>query len=522
MSGSKREKELTSGGEKVLNKRELARLEEAKKKKKTQRTAIIIIVICALLLAAALVMNSNFARRHGRAFSVDDMDVTPAEFTFHYYNYYYDYLEYVYTEAYEYVSVLLPDTTQSLEAQMYDDTTTWKDHFQEYCEENLKKDVALYKQGKSVGFEMSEEQQRKYDDQVAGVESSATATGYSSVDKYLSHYYGPACTYEILKEQLAFLYYAESYEEYYKDSISFTDEEILDKYEERKDYYDSFEYRYFIVYPEDIDEDAYETDEEKEAAEQVALQAAHARAIELVAKIDSEEDMIEAARSVDGETYAEDDSTHRKYNGELLGSTYGPWLRETDRKAGDVEVFDISVGTYIVMFLSRDDNSYLTRNVRTILITPETVNKDDYSEEEDDTAYNEAVEMAKSAAHDDIEQIRKDFEADPTEENFAQLAIDKSKSTNAADGGLWANANHDTLPDEVTEWLFDDARKEGDTEIIWGDIAGGYYLTYYIGEDMPYNLYLADKKLKDDAQLEWEEALTADMVTKRTWMYSLT
>ena len=45
---------------------------------------------------------------------------------------------------------------------------------------------------------------------------------------------------------------------------------------------------------------------------------------------------------------------------------------------------------------------------------------------------------------------------------------------------------------------------------------------YYIGEDMPYNLYLADEQLKRDALNEWEEHLTGSSETKRTWMYSLT
>ena len=107
------------------NKREQAKKQEAAKRKKLRITAIIIVAVCVLLLASALFMNSNLIRRTGTAFKVDGMRFSPAEFTFHYNNYYYDYVEYVYSSAYEYASVLRPDTTQALDAQMYDETKTW-------------------------------------------------------------------------------------------------------------------------------------------------------------------------------------------------------------------------------------------------------------------------------------------------------------------------------------------------------------------------------------------------------------
>ena len=521
MSSSK--KTVSAGeAEKVLNKRELAKQQETAKKKKTLVTAIIIIAVCVVLLACALFMNSSMIRRQGTAFTVDDMQFTPAEFTFHYYNYYYDYVEYVYTDAYEYASVLLPDTTQALDGQMYDETTTWKQHFQEYCEDCLTRDVALYKEGKELGYEMTEEQMQKYQEEVDGIESSSTALGYTNVNKYLARYYGPACTYDILKEQLLFLYYAEGYEEYFNENLVYSDEEILAKYVERKDYYDSFTYRYYMIYADDVEESDYETDEEYQKAQDEALARAHAKAEAAVAGIHSEQDMIEAARAANAEDYAEDDSTRRVYDGQLLGSTYGPWLREEGRKPLDVGMFDITVGTYVVMFLDRNDNSYPTRNARTILVTPETVNEDDYKDEEDDTAYEAAVEAAKEAAHSEAEDLLKKYREDPTEDNFAQLAIDNSDGSNAAEGGLWSQANKSSFGKDVSEWLFDEARKPEDVELMWVENAGGYYIIYYIGEDMPYNMYLANNQLKTDALNAWEEHLTADITTKRTWMYALT
>ena len=504
------------------NKREQAKKQEAAKRKKTRIITIVVVAVCVILLACALLMNSNLLRRTGTAFKVDDMRFSPAEFTFHYYNYYYDYVEYVYSDAYDYASVLLPDTTQSLDTQMYDETKTWKEHFQEYCEDCLKRDVALYNEGREAGFELTAEEMEKYQEEVDGVESSATALGYSDVDKYLARYYGPACTYDILKEQLLFLYYADGYEKYFNENLGFSDEEILAKYEEKKDVYDSFTFRYYIVYAEDVDESLYDTDEALQEAEDKALAEAHARAEAAAAGIHSEQDMIDAARAENSETYGEDNSTRREYDGQLLGSTYGPWLREAGRKPLDVGLFDVTIGTYVVMFLDRNDNSYATRNARASVVNPKDVSGEDYSDDEDGSAYDAAVAAAKEAALSEAEDLLERFREDPTEENFAQLAIDHSDGTNAADGGLYSNASKSTISGEPRDWLFDEARKPGDAEVIWSEGGGCFYIMYYIGEGMPYNLYLADQQLKTEALNEWEEHLTAYSETKRTWMYSLT
>jgi len=504
------------------NKRQIAKLEEAKKAKKTTVTALIVVAVCLVLLVCGLIMNSKFICRQGKAYSVDGMDFTPAEFTFHYYNYYYDYVENVYTNYTDYASMLLPNTSTSLESQEYEDGVTWKEHFQEYCETSLAKDVALYNEGKSVGFTLTEEQEAEYQNEIDSLETSAASMGYSDVNKFMANYYGAACTFDIVKEQLAFLYYATAYNEYYINSLDFSDQEIADKYQERKDYYDSFDYRYLIVYSADVDESAYETDEEVDAAKEAALSEAHDKAESIMNGIHSESDFIAAANEYDAESYPDDDSTFREYNGDLLGSTYGPWLREADRKTGDMELFDISVGTYLVMFVGRTDNGYNTRNLRTIYITPEDVDSDDYADEEDDTAYNAAVEQAKLDAMTKAQDLLDKYLADPTEDNFAALATENSKSSSAYNGGLYSNACKTDLTTEVVAWLFDDARQSGDTELIWSEAASGYYITYYIGEDMPYNLHLAKTTLLDNAKNEWEENLTANSSAKRTWMFSLT
>ena len=157
MSGSKEKTKRSVEKGQGLDKRERELLEEKKQNRKTRTLAIAIVLIVVVLLAIALLVNSNFLRRNATAVKIGDTKFTVADFDFHYYNNYYDYITYVYSYQSDYASVLLPESGKPLDSQTYDEDRTWKDYFQEYALKNLTRQVALYDEGHEVGFEMSEE-----------------------------------------------------------------------------------------------------------------------------------------------------------------------------------------------------------------------------------------------------------------------------------------------------------------------------------------------------------------------------
>ena len=522
MSGSKEKTKRNVEKEQGLDKRERELLEEKKQNKKTRTLAIAIVLIVVVLLAIALLVNSNFLRRNATAIKIGDTKFTVADFDFHYYNNYYDYLTYVYSYQSDYASVLLPESGKPLDSQSYDENRTWKDYFQEYALKNLTRQVALYNEGHEVGFEMSEEDIAALNEELNKMETSATAAGYASVDKYIAAYYGKSVTYEILKKNLEYITYAEKYEEYYKNSLTYTDEEIDAQYNAKKEMYDKYHFRYIMVFSDKVDEEAYDNEDDLQAAKDAAAAVAHDKAEAYASRIKAGESIIDIAREYDSEKYAEDDSTLRDYNGDVLGSTYGPWLRDDARKSGDVGTFDISTGTYVVQYEGRDDNHYETVNMRSVAIVPDTVNASDYENEENDDAYNAAVEEAKNNAKKKAEDLYQEWKDNGGgEDEFAQMAIDNSGDSQASEGGLWENVYDGQYSSAINSWLYDKSRKEGDTTVIYSEDAGAYFILYFKGYGELYAEYLAETDLRNTDINAWDEALTADLTASKTWMYSL-
>lgn len=510
-----------------MNKREAEKLEEKAKAKKTTKLAITVVAVVVVLVLLASFINSKFIRRHGTAYTVDGMDFTAAEFDFQFCNYYYDYVQYVYTNNPDYASMLLPSTVYNpnqLAAEEYYDGITWKEHFQQYTEDNLARDVALYNEAKENGFTQTDEQLEAVEEQIRTMEGYAATAGYASAEKYLRDYYGVACNMDILREQITWISYARDYETYRESLFTYTDEEIQAAYNENRHLFDLFDFRYFIVYADEIDESQYEGDEEGlEAAKQFVLDIAHDKAVNYMNSIGSEEDFIRVAAEEDPEKYSEEDSTFRSYNGDLLGSTYGEWLRGQEHTAGDMTVADATIGSYVVMYLDRQDNGYNTKNVRSIFLQDEAVNQEDYENEEDDTAYNEAVQAAKDACWADAEDLLADFnENGGTEEYFADLAKDNSRDTTTGEGGLVSNVYHGQFSENINDWIFDEARQSGDIEMFRSSNDNGVYIFYFIGDDMPYNLYLAKDNLYTKDHNTWSNSLGENAVSKRTWLFALT
>ncbi len=518
MSGSKEKKkrqlERADGIDKVTAEAAAA----AKMKKKTRNITILVIVILAVLLFIALFINSKFIRRHFTAVEVGDMSFTAAEYSFFYNNYYYDYYTNVQTNNPSYASILLPDSSKPLGSQQYSEDMTWADFFEQHATEALQRYVALYTRAQEEGFTLSEEQQLAYEEELNSLNDSAEYYG-QSLEDFLDSYYGKGVTYDTVAKCLEIITVADRYEEAYKDNLAYTQEEIDAQYEENKDYYDLYEYRYFLVRAEEIDEEQYGTDEEREAAEQAALDVARAKAEEILAGVETEEDFIEAAREYDPETYADDDSTLRAYNGDALGDIYGTWLREADRKYGDTYTADITTGTYVLYFIERTDNHYQTVNARRIAITPTTVNEEDY---DDNAAYEEAVAAADEEARVEAEDLyQKWIEEGATEELFDEYAIANSEDSQASNGGLWENIYRGQLNEECDAWVYDEARQPGDYALIHSEESNSYNLMYFVSDGEIYADYMAEEDLRDEDFQAWEDELTANVLVNKTWLFAL-
>jgi hypothetical protein len=233
-------------------------------------------------------------------------------------------------------------------------------------------------------------------------------------------------------------------------------------------------------------------------------EAAYATADEIATAKDGEEfaELVLANAPEESRTaYTEPDSTLYTSFGTALGSyDYGSWLLEGGREANETTVIESSSGAgyYVLMFVSRDDNSYNTVSMRHILAR---VNADENGE---------ITEDAKNEARSEIEAALAAYEAgDKTEESFATLANELSDDTGSNTvGGLYEHIFHNQMVPPIDSYIFDSARVSGDTEIVYyedPDNYTGYHLVYFVGEGETYADYIADADLRAEEYNNWLE-----------------
>ncbi|MCF0121079.1 MAG: hypothetical protein HUJ65_05520 [Oscillospiraceae bacterium] len=523
MSASKEKKkrleEKASGVEKVD-----VRAEKEKNEKKKIRTfAIAVAAVVVVLLVLALFINSKFVRRSIPAVTINDVDFTVTDCNYYYYQCYYDYYNTIYTSLADYANEMLPSNDKPLASQIYDEETgkTWAEFFDEMALEAMESDALIYSEAKKAGFEMTEKSKAELEEEITLMKDTATNSAtFKNFEQYLQAYYGNAMNESALRRVAEIKYVVSDYSAYKQDSFEYTEDEIEANYSENAHLFDIFTYRYFLVYADKVEESDFDGDEDAyNAAKDEAMAKAKEQAEGYLARIKSEADFIEIAREYDAETYAEDDSTLRNYKGELLGSIYGEWLREDSRVIGDTTTAETTTGHYVVYYGGRDNNHYTSVNARVITVAPETINSDDYAEDEDTTAYDNAVAAAFQDALTKAKGFYDSWVAEGAgEEKFIELFNTNSSDLSAEDG-LYENiARGQFVVKDLDSWLYDPARQPGDYTLIEGDV--NIYVAYFVGEGEQYSTYLSREDMQKDDYAAWVESLGEGTISKK-WTYAL-
>ena len=489
---------------------------EKKATRKTRITALIIVLALVIVSAGAILINSNFLRRNAVAVTVGDVKFSAAEFDYFYYSAYQEYASYIQEQLPDLAASILPNRQFSFKSQVYDPETgeTWADVFQASALESMQQTVKIYAEAKNANHTLSDEEAEKLNADIENLSGSAILYGYTSFDQYLTANYGRAMTQDLFRELMTIVYTANSYASYVNDAFTYTNEALDKHYDENADRFDIFTYRYFLVNSEtpEIADDA--TEEEKEAANAEALAAAGVRANEIMERIEKSGDIeaayIEEARNYNPESYAEADSTLRHYNGEILGSPYGDWLREP-RTEGDLATFEITTGYYVVYFGNRSANDYETTSMRQILVKRDDFDLGDYEGGEDDPAYLEAFKLVDNLARTEADAAYAAFiAAGATEEKLLELMPEYSDDQ--VEGGLYEGIYKWQMVPEVNDWLFAPARKVGDSELVRTE-SYGYHLMYFMGTGREYRHVIAESDIRKVDYDAWATALPVSEAT---------
>ena len=502
--------------------------EEEKAAKRLKLWSIVFYIVIGLMVVGILVaavFNSGLPQRMLTAVTVGNHKLSVAEM-----NYYF--LDTVNSNSYLGYMV---DNNTPLDEQEYGDGQTWADYLLETAVTSARDNYAIYDEAIANGYTLTEEDQAQIDQQIQTMETYASLYGYNSVSAFLRANYGAGCNESNYRAYLEVQAIATGYNNQIVEGLTYTQEEIDAEAAENPADYTSYDYRYYLVstsnyYETDADEHTEEeTAAAKEAAQAAAQQllddsqgdgekfweAAHALmhvndGEETTGETEPEETTGETQPEETGDTTEEED-THEDttlYENTLkssMPSILSDWLTDSARQAGDTTVIEASndAGYYAVMFLGSNDNTEVpTVNVRHILIS---------------TSDSVTAEDARSQ----IEEIQAEYEEDPTEEHFAELAETYSSDTGSnTNGGLYENVAPGQMVEEFNDWIFADNRQAGDVGIVETDY--GCHLMYFVGDgEYSYRDTLVVNALMQAEYDEWYTTLTEAMTTATGLGYGL-
>lgn len=461
--------------------------------RKKIRTTVCIILACIVVLGALCgMLLTGFFRSHTTALTVGSHKLTGVMF-----GYYYQDAFLSFQNSGSGLMGQMVDSTKPLNRQPYGDNgKTWADYFVSQGTDAAKNTYALYDAAMAAGYTLSDEDTQILARVRDNLETLANASGSKSAADYLQGIYGRWATPDTYAEYVRINRIASSYAAHYKQSLSYSDEQIQKTYAANPDDFTSVSYKIFYVNGA--------TGKNADGTVIADLDAARQKAEDMAKTCRGDVEQfnrlcVELAPSAKKASYSDPKFTLRE-NCTLsdANDALRDWLSDPARQYGDTTSAQADEQAYYVGFyLGRSDNNYALANIRQIFVAPLA--------DAANTADPDGMGTAKARA----QAILDEFTAGKdSEDAFAALAAVKSQdSASTASGGLYENYYPGQLDNAVSVWCFDAPRKAGDVAMLQG--ADGYHIVYFASYGPNYREYLVDQKLRTADYDSWYKSLTA-------------
>ncbi len=374
---------------------------------------------------------------------------------------------------------------------------TWQDVFTYSAVTQLVYIKYGAEKAEEAGLKLTEAEEKEIDQQLDEIRNTAKSNDYS-VDRWLRLQLGYGVTEKMIKNITAQSYLAEKYYEKVTEDTrnAVTDEMINEEYAANKDNYDIVDLRVYAFAADLGSNHKHEEGEDHEKEHEEAEAKAKAEAEAFIKDVTDEKSFIDAAKSAilskdnkstkdpDGTTLVEDKTYAEitaSYSEEL-----SKWAYDDARKAGDVAVVDGGNGEFYAVMMktlpAKDTSSY-SSDIRHILIQFPEKNTDGTATEvtdEDGKKTTNVTDETKKETKAKAQAILDEYLKNPTEDNFAALAKEKTEDPGSKDnGGLYEGVMNDgKYVKAFTDWSIDAARKPGDTGIV--ETEYGYHIMYYV------------------------------------------
>ena len=467
------------------------RKEEKEKEKKEERisTAIGIVVLVALVCLVASFPIRTYLATHETYVVVNGEAVNKVEFDYQYNLTKNNYI----TQYGSYLTYFGLDTSKDLSTQMYSDTLSWQDYFEQMAVENLKQSKAMKTAADAEGF--TYDTTDEYNTFKETIKTSAASAGISEKE-YIRSIYGAYATMSRIEQYVKNDMVMNAYYQKLQEDNAPSDDEIQSYYEENKATYDSVDYRLTTI-------EADLPTEPTELADPVEATTAPDADTDGTATTDTTQDTAyqpsdaEIAKAMEDakvladdaeKTVAKDGEAHENEKKSSVNYLISDWLFDDARKAGDTTVItnDNSHCYYVVAFEKRYLDETPSADVRVIIPT-------------EDKTGEEILEEWKSGA--------------ATEDSFAELCKKYTQDTSAVEnGGLFEQVTKTGMTEELSNWIFDNSRQAGDTVAI--TVSDTTYVLYYIGQDQPEWKINIKNTLVSQAMSQYIEDITADITVE--------
>lgn len=453
-NGQEPEKIVTKYDLKMQRRKE--QKEKAAREERVSRIIGIAVVVALVCLVASFPIR-NYLTINGTYVTVNGEKISKAEF-----DYNYNVARSSYLNQYgAYLGYFGLDMTRDVDTQMYSETMTWGDYFEELAVQNIARNKGIEKEARAEGFTYdTAEDYSEYQETLKEAVSEAGST----MKSYLKELYGPYATQARVKPYLEESFYVGAYTEAMAEKLSPSEEEIQAYYEENADTYDSIDYYRVevdaelptepteLADPVEPEEGGEEGSEEGEGEEE-PYQPSEAEIAAAMEAAKEEADKLEASVMTEGELITDARKASMSY-------VLTDWLFDKERKQGDTSVIEDSTNHkyYVVGFEKRYLAQTPTVDVRVALTA-------------EDNGQAILDEWKSGAA---------------TEETFAEIC-DKynDPAITTVEGGLLEGVMTTDVPTEIAEWMNDSSRQVGDTAVISPASENYTYVVYYKGLNDP-------------------------------------
>ncbi len=487
--------------------------------------AIVLVAVIALGAAYGILDYAGVVNKAVQIGYVGNENISFSEYIYYYnraFNTLYQTEQYYKYYNYQYSGY---DTTKAPQDQTedYKDPTTgetmkWTEYFHNQAVEMAQMYLAFYQEALKMGLELTEADEKAIEKSIEDLREQASQTGTQgasgeevkgySLNAFLRLSYGNGITEGFLKKQmrietLAQKYYNENVDKY---SAGYTAEEVKAVFDKDPDLYSFVDIRFYQFSEEELQKKDGETDKELKTRQEKADKEVKANAQAMYDAVADEKSFIAQAKKYNkaedfdptndtllksvAKTAADNNLTAL----ESINADLAKWAFGKDVKAGDKKMIsDEKNGTYYIALMVNPKHDVKTVDVRHILFMTT------------DSQTGEALSDEKiKKAEANAKKALADWNAgDKTEDSFAQYATELTEDTGSAEnGGLYENVVPGQMVAEYDAWIFDEARKPGDTAIV--ETEYGYHVMYFVEANDSYS----DTKIRNDLAVEDVNKLT--------------